>query len=390
MKPIIKWAGGKSSEIKYIEKIIPKKFDRYFEPFFGGGALFFHLQPTDAVINDRSQELMLIYKLLCNGEQREVFKKELYYYVKYWERINEYMANFGDKFLDLYNKYKRNQIDDIELENRIVKLFNGEILAFNGLFHNKFCLDRDNMLKTMQKNVIAKLKHIKKDLDSENNFSNDSIKQNIETAFRSGFYIHFREMMNRSKRGLIGIPDEKKVANYYFVREFCYGGMFRFNDSGDFNVPYGGMNYNNKDFRNKVDRLFSDDVRQVLSNAKIENLDFEKIFEKYKPTGNDFVFLDPPYDTEFSEYEENPFTREDQERLANIVINLKAKFVLIIKSTPFILNLYKRKRGIKILSFGKTYIYNIKGRNEREVKHLVIHNLDVKQNQKKLITALAV
>ncbi|KKL45072.1 hypothetical protein LCGC14_2359360, partial [marine sediment metagenome] len=62
MKPLIKWAGGKSGEIKHIEKIIPK-FDRYIEPFFGGGAVFFDLEPKEAVINDVSGELMTFYKL---------------------------------------------------------------------------------------------------------------------------------------------------------------------------------------------------------------------------------------------------------------------------------------------------------------------------------------
>ena len=51
MKPLIKWAGGKSSEIKHIERIIPE-FNRYIEPFFGGGALFFDLEPKKAIIND--------------------------------------------------------------------------------------------------------------------------------------------------------------------------------------------------------------------------------------------------------------------------------------------------------------------------------------------------
>ena len=62
MRPLIKWAGGKSSEIKYVEKIIPKH-SRYIEPFFGGGALFFDLEPEKAVINDVSTELMMLRDL---------------------------------------------------------------------------------------------------------------------------------------------------------------------------------------------------------------------------------------------------------------------------------------------------------------------------------------
>lgn len=53
MKPIIKWPGGKSREIDKIESLIPD-YKRYVEPFFGGGALFFHLEPKSAAINDIS------------------------------------------------------------------------------------------------------------------------------------------------------------------------------------------------------------------------------------------------------------------------------------------------------------------------------------------------
>ena len=48
MRPIIKWPGGKSGEIAEIEPLIPS-YNRYIEPFFGGGALFFHLAPEAAV-----------------------------------------------------------------------------------------------------------------------------------------------------------------------------------------------------------------------------------------------------------------------------------------------------------------------------------------------------
>ena len=51
MKPLIKWAGGKSSEIKYVENIMPE-FNRYVEPCFGGGAGLFDLEPKKAGIND--------------------------------------------------------------------------------------------------------------------------------------------------------------------------------------------------------------------------------------------------------------------------------------------------------------------------------------------------
>lgn len=61
MKPIIKYRGGKSKEIPQILPYIPQFTGRYIEPFFGGGALFFHLAPDNAIINDINKNLINFY-----------------------------------------------------------------------------------------------------------------------------------------------------------------------------------------------------------------------------------------------------------------------------------------------------------------------------------------
>ncbi|MDR0560224.1 MAG: Dam family site-specific DNA-(adenine-N6)-methyltransferase [Prevotellaceae bacterium] len=62
MKPLVKYRGGKSNEIPNIERHIPHYKGRYIEPFFGGGALYFHLEPKKAIINDINTKLMAFYK----------------------------------------------------------------------------------------------------------------------------------------------------------------------------------------------------------------------------------------------------------------------------------------------------------------------------------------
>lgn len=61
MKPLVKYRGGKSKEIPHIIKHIPRFEGKYIEPFFGGGALFFHLEPKKAIINDINSKLMDFY-----------------------------------------------------------------------------------------------------------------------------------------------------------------------------------------------------------------------------------------------------------------------------------------------------------------------------------------
>lgn len=75
MNPIIKYRGGKSKEIPYFVKNMPNKYTRYIEPFFGGGALFFYLQPQKAIINDINRKLYCFYKEL--QEKGRIAKKQL-------------------------------------------------------------------------------------------------------------------------------------------------------------------------------------------------------------------------------------------------------------------------------------------------------------------------
>lgn len=67
-RPFIKWAGGKSQLLPYISKLFPPKdqINRYFEPFLGGGAVFFHLQHPKSFLSDTNNELVELYNIVKN------------------------------------------------------------------------------------------------------------------------------------------------------------------------------------------------------------------------------------------------------------------------------------------------------------------------------------
>ena len=75
LSPVIKWAGGKETELKYILPDLPSSFERYFEPFVGGVLCFSRSQAMKCLLNDKSSELMLLYKLI--KEVTNVFLKSL-------------------------------------------------------------------------------------------------------------------------------------------------------------------------------------------------------------------------------------------------------------------------------------------------------------------------
>jgi DNA adenine methylase len=372
MDTLIKWPGGKTREFSHIKNLIPP-FERYIEPFFGGGAVFFQLEPRKAIINDICEELMDFYRFIKNEYNREEFKKELYEYVENWEKIPKYLSLFKTKLFDLYEQYKLNKIELNELKKIISETLKNDEERFNGLFLKKFCLDEKNLLNQVIANLISKIRRTKEIEKQRGKLPEGDLIKNIETAFRSGFYMHFRDVMNFNGHKY-KISLAKKIANYYFIREFCYGSMFRFNKDAHFNIPYGGIAYNQKKLRGKVDYVLSEKVKNLFQNTVIENQDFERIFKDFKYSKKDFMFLDPPYDTDFSDYEKKTFDKKDQIRLSHCLFNTNANFILIIKNTPFIFDLYKNRKGIKIDKFEKTYLYNVKGRNNRDVEHLVIYN----------------
>lgn len=77
MKPFIKWAGGKRQLLEKLEQHMPKNYNRYYEPFIGGGAFLLHIQPEHAVINDTNQQLLNVYKALKQDAEEviEIIRK---------------------------------------------------------------------------------------------------------------------------------------------------------------------------------------------------------------------------------------------------------------------------------------------------------------------------
>lgn len=105
LKPVTKWVGGKRQLLPSLHEYLPAKFNTYFEPFVGGGALLFDLAPHQAVINDANSELMNMYRVI-KTEPSELIKqlevlakknsKEFYLKIRALDRSDKY-----DKLTDI-------------------------------------------------------------------------------------------------------------------------------------------------------------------------------------------------------------------------------------------------------------------------------------------------
>ena len=120
--PVLKWVGGKRQLMSEIEKLLPKTYTTYYEPFIGGGAVLFELQPNKAVINDVNSELINLYNVIKDNVE------ELICDLKKHENTSEYFYRIRELDRDK-NRYQ--DLSKVERASRIVYL---NKTCFNGLF----------------------------------------------------------------------------------------------------------------------------------------------------------------------------------------------------------------------------------------------------------------
>lgn len=327
MKPFIKYPGGKMKEYPLVEKFMPKKISRYFEPFVGGASIYLNINVCNSYINDKSEDLANIYRFV--KEQNRMFFSYLIEFDRLWKEIEQETFNLSTLFdANIYSQY------------------------FN------------QSLRLKKRKIIS--------LEEDGYKISDTDKNDIVlTAKKTAFYVCVRDLYNNIDNDLY-----LHTACFYFIREYCYSSMFRFSKDGKFNVPYGGRSYNLKYMTSKIEQMQSIETINYFKNTSIYQLDFETFLNAFSLSENDFIFLDPPYDSEFSTYDNNAFDKNEQVRLCEFLQKTKAKWMLIIKKTEFISTLYK---SFYIYEYDKNYLVSFKNRNAKEVKHLLITNYRIEE-----------
>ena len=371
LSPILKWAGGKDQELKHIIPKAPKDIESYYEPFVGGGAVYTAIQGENYFINDKSIELISLYRNIGGSESADFFKAvdEI---IHNWDLLTKVVENNYEFFVNAYKSFSRGDVSEEVIKQTMFGFIITNAVQFNGMFSETFNFNTANFLNELRVNLFRKIKRMKHLEQIKQTLPDDDIIDNLETALKSAFYMHFRHIYNHEIK--YQVSSQVRSAIFLFIRNFAYSGMFRYNASGHFNVPYGGIGYNRKNFKKKVDYLKSPELRALLNATTIDNLDFELFLKSHEPTSRDFIFLDPPYDSEFSTYAQNEFTRNDQIRLADYLKNeCEAKWMLVIKNTPLMAELYFDK-GLNIFSFDKTYLVSFMNRNNKDAEHLLITN----------------
>ena len=368
LSPIIKWPGGKEKELQHIKRNAPERFENYYEPFVGGGSVYTAFTAKRMFINDKSVELIRLYKYIATQDSH--FFKWLGLITEAWNNILSF-AHSNNYLCSYYMSFRENIVNELAAKKEIHNFVCTHEKLINDVLPQELKWMRDLFIHEVEKSLVHKYKRMKKIEQERNRLPEKDIFDNIETAYTSAMYTYLRTLYNTPS---IKNNETLYTALFVFLRNYAYSGMFRYNDNGEFNVPYGGMSYNHKLLTSMIEYYNSQKLLNHFEKTTIENLDFEEFFHLHQPTKNDFVFLDPPYDSEFSTYAQNVFSKADHYRLAEYLCNeCLAKWLLVIKYTPYIYSLYNRL-GIVIQKFDKKYMVSFMNRNDKDVEHLIITN----------------
>ncbi len=275
--PVLKWVGGKRQLLKEILPLIPKNITTYYEPFVGGGAVLFTLQPKKAIINDYNDELINVYKVIMDNPDELV---------------------------------------------RILKIH------------------------------------------KENNSSE--------------YYYKIRELDRTSDYE--NLNNIERAARIIYLNKTCYNGLYRVNQAGQFNSPYG--KYKNPNIVNSPTVKAMHDYFNN-NNITITSGDYMETLKKIRSNTKSFVYLDPPYyplssSSSFTGYTDNGFGEEQQVELKKECDKLNKKgirFLLSNSSCDFIENLYTHDYNIRVIKAKR--VLNSDGNKRGEIDEVLIFNYDI-------------
>jgi DNA adenine methylase len=253
--PLLKWAGGKTQLLDQLQPHFPQHYKRLIEPFIGGAAVFFHLQPRHAIIADVNPELVNFYRVVREFPQRLM------------AAIDELAARHEDNADPeaIYYEIRSRQPANLPVER----------------------LDDDGLPKTD--------------------------KDRLWVAART-----------------------------LYLNKTGFNGLFRVNNRGYFNVPWGR--------RKRLPQLYHRNnilnAARLLQGSEIHLADFGAVLAMAQP--GDFIYLDPPYyplsaTANFTNYTRLNFPAAEQQRLADWLHILDQRgiaFLLNNSDTPFTRQIY--------------------------------------------------
>jgi DNA adenine methylase len=220
-----------------------------------------------------------------------------------------------------------------------------------------------NVLKTNGDEIINRINEVS-DIITEITHREKSNILTISEAKTERGLIYYEWRNKDRNNGLAELSNIDRAFRFLIVNQMSFNGMRRFNSKGEFNIPYG----NYKTFNPNLTKTHID----KLKNTTILCGSYKDVMIN-NDSDDTFIYIDPPYTREFTEYShENVFGPNQQVELFETFKNMKkSKVMIIINKDEFTTNLYKDY--IKD-EYDLKYSTNIKNRFNNSVQHLIITN----------------
>lgn len=371
---MVKYPGGKERELTIIFEHLPETIQDYFEPFVGGGSVYLSMNARHYYINDFSKDLICLYR--CVAEQDQDFFECMQEINALWKNMDVYAAN--DKYLfETYTAFRDNEFDEDELKKQVDEYIKSHAKELLGFVAPMNCGGTETFLADMSDDFVKKFVRMKELNYKKQRLPDEDIRANILGVFKASFYMYLRKLYSHMGHYTNGF----KAMLYLFIRDFCYSSMFRFNSNGEFNVPYGGISYNGKTYDKIIEKYHSAEILSHTAETTFGCADYREFLSEHVPQKGDFMFVDPPYDSSFSTYDQKEFDAQEQKALADYLLNkCECNFMLDIKYTDFIASLYEEGRvcknggKLRIVDFDKNYSVSFMNRNAKKARHILVMN----------------
>lgn len=270
--PVVKWVGGKRQLLEALRPLLPKRYSVYCEPFLGGGALLFDLQPERARVNDVNSELVNVYEVI-----------------------------------------------------------------------------RDSV---------------------------EALIEDLSGHRNEGEYYYAVRDWDRDPKKYASLSAVQRASRIIFLNKTCYNGLFRVNNAGEFNTPFGS--YKNPNIVNAATlRAVSGYFQEA--DIQFSSADYSVVLESLPK--NSFVYLDPPYfpiseTANFTGYTKGGFGREEQIRLKEYCDALTRRgivFMLSNSAAEFVAGLFAEYR-IDVIRARRAI--NSVSTKRGDVDEIVVRNYD--------------
>ena len=213
MKTLLKWAGGKEREWKFIKPRLPQIIKNYYEPFLGGGAVFFNIDNIkgSCYLNDISVELISFYNIIKNNDRH--FIKEIENINNNWLGIDKIYKKKEDKIIEKYIHFKNNELSEKESSVFIKKVAKSVTQSLIKQSKNQTIL-YDEFVKSL-KNKFRRTKKLEND---KGTLPSKDISDIFLSSLKSGFYTYIREddldsIMDLGLASSIRIANDKEILN---------------------------------------------------------------------------------------------------------------------------------------------------------------------------------